>query len=102
MKTPCIAACKNNGGICSGCKRTMLEINQWQSYTDHKRDEILSTLSRHTSNHLCPSCNQPATCDIQAGKSHCWCFELEPRDCFKTKQDQHCLCRDCLERQPIS
>ncbi|GAK84868.1 hypothetical protein JCM19238_2448 [Vibrio ponticus] len=30
MKSPCIAVCKNNHGICSGCLRTMEEITGWR------------------------------------------------------------------------
>ncbi|MGR5457175.1 DUF1289 domain-containing protein, partial [Vibrio alfacsensis] len=30
MATPCKAACKNEGGICSGCFRTMDELSAWR------------------------------------------------------------------------
>ncbi len=34
MKSPCRAACKNEGGICIGCKRTMKEVLEWRDLGD--------------------------------------------------------------------
>ncbi|MDF2153500.1 cysteine-rich CWC family protein [Vibrio sp. CAU 1672] len=102
MKSPCRAACKNNAGICSGCHRTMEEIAEWKDITDHQRDEIVKQISGHVSTHLCEECDKPMHCDISAGKSRCWCFELEPRDLSGSGNDKRCLCRKCLEQKPIA
>ncbi|WP_082712373.1 cysteine-rich CWC family protein [Vibrio tritonius] len=101
MKTPCKAACKNNGGICSGCLRTIPEIMNWRDADEETRHHIMDTLAGITSTHLCPSCQQPAQCDIAAGKSSCWCFALEEREATETNTDL-CLCRACLEKQPLA
>ncbi|MCG6227057.1 cysteine-rich CWC family protein [Vibrio furnissii] len=101
MKTPCIAACKNNGGICSGCRRTMDEIIQWRHLSDDERDTIMQRLSGQQSTHTCPACGEPTHCDISAGKSTCWCFDVEKRDVSTQPESSVCLCRKCLEKQPI-
>ncbi|EKO3517017.1 cysteine-rich CWC family protein [Vibrio fluvialis] len=101
MKTPCIAACKNNAGVCSGCHRTMDEIIQWRHLSDHERDTIMQRLSGQQTTHHCPSCGEPAHCDISAGKSTCWCFELEKRDLSALPESSVCLCRLCLAKQPL-
>ncbi|MCG9648022.1 cysteine-rich CWC family protein [Vibrio brasiliensis] len=102
MKTPCIAACKNNEGICSGCYRTMDEVVNWRHFTDQERDEIMAKLSSTSSTHSCPSCNQPAQCDISQGKSTCWCFEIEQRDTSQLADNTLCLCRKCLSKLPLA
>ncbi|MGF1755871.1 DUF1289 domain-containing protein [Vibrio makurazakiensis] len=101
MKTPCVAACKNNGGICSGCKRTMNEIIGWKNLSDPERQDIMDNLSEDGSTHSCSQCNQPAQCDISAGKETCWCFELEKRDTSKIEKTGTCMCRNCLSELPI-
>ncbi|RSD29895.1 cysteine-rich CWC family protein [Vibrio pectenicida] len=98
MKTPCIAACQNNGGICNGCYRTMDEIVSWKNLSDSKRDNIINTLTGNASSHLCPSCNEPATCDISQGKQTCWCFSLETRAIPLSLENNACLCRQCLSK----
>ncbi|MFM2588063.1 cysteine-rich CWC family protein [Vibrio sp. TBV020] len=100
MKTPCIAACKNNDGICSGCHRTMDEIVNWRHLTDDERDQIIEKLSGTQSSHTCPSCQEPAHCDISQGKSTCWCFELDKRDTSTLASSDVCLCRKCLSKLP--
>ncbi|WP_084715795.1 cysteine-rich CWC family protein [Vibrio galatheae] len=102
MKTPCIAACKNNEGICSGCHRTMDEIVNWRHFSDQQRDEIIGNLSGRLTTHTCPSCNQPAQCDISQGKSSCWCFGLEKRDTESLAAHDSCLCRKCLSKLPTA
>lgn len=77
MKTPCRAACKNNGGMCSGCFRTMDEIIGWKGLSEDERVSVMDNLTGASSTHQCPQCNEPAQCDISAGKDTCWCFELE-------------------------
>ncbi|MDN3611492.1 cysteine-rich CWC family protein [Vibrio ostreicida] len=100
MKTPCIAACKNNGGICSGCYRTVDEIVRWSALSDSQRANVMDALDRRTSTHSCPSCGQSAQCDIQEGKSTCWCYSLDVREA--TSSQKACLCRQCLTQQPIA
>jgi len=101
MKTPCIAACKNNGGICGGCHRTMNEIIGWKSLSDEQREQVMQNLSSEGATHQCPKCDQPAQCDISAGKETCWCFELEKRDTSGVPKQGLCMCRKCLSALPI-
>ncbi|GLR73741.1 cysteine-rich CWC family protein [Aliivibrio sifiae] len=102
MKTPCIAACKNEGGICIGCKRTITEIIEWKSMTDIQRENVMDRLSGKTSTHTCPECEQPAQCDIKMGKETCWCFEVETRDVGIISENSECLCQHCLSKKPIA
>ncbi|OEF29508.1 cysteine-rich CWC family protein [Vibrio rumoiensis] len=99
MKTPCIAACKNNGGICSGCHRTMDEILNWRHMDDAKRDSIMDRLSGTETTHNCPECGSDSHCDIAAGKTTCWCFHVEEREV--TQKYDTCLCRQCLEKKMV-
>ncbi|KGK16031.1 cysteine-rich CWC family protein [Vibrio navarrensis] len=101
MKSACIGACKNNGGICQGCHRTMAEIVNWASSSDKQREHILSQLAGQEATHQCPSCRQPSHCDISVGKSTCWCFNLEEREIATELQGKSCLCRRCLEKTPL-
>lgn len=101
MKSPCVAKCKNNAGICRGCLRTMQEINQWSSLIDSQQTTIMAEIKGlHSITHSCPQCQQPAVCDIQAGKSTCWCFDLEPRE-ITANTTSTCLCRHCLSISPL-
>ncbi len=100
MKSPCRAACKNNGGICSGCHRTVEEIMQWKDKTDQQRDALIEQISGNQTTHTCPECGAPTHCDITAGKETCWCFDVEARDV--TEERQSCLCRNCLEKKPVT
>ncbi|WP_105903186.1 cysteine-rich CWC family protein [Vibrio gangliei] len=99
MKTPCIAACKNNGGICSGCHRTMDEILQWRHLDDVEHQQVIDKLQGAQHTHACPECGNNSFCDLAAGKKTCWCFHVEEREI--TQQHDTCLCRACLEKQPI-
>ncbi|CAH6799333.1 conserved hypothetical protein [Vibrio chagasii] len=101
MKTPCRAACKNNGGMCSGCFRTMDEIIGWKGLSESERESVMNNLSGISSTHQCPQCNEPAQCDISAGKETCWCFELEKRDTSSVPKFGVCMCRKCLSELPI-
>ncbi len=102
MKSPCRAACKNNGGICSGCHRTIEEIIQWKDKTDEQRDCWIEQITGSDSTHSCPECGTQAHCDIAAGKETCWCFEVEERDIPTPDKAQLCLCRKCLEKKPVA
>lgn len=99
MKSPCVAKCKNNAGICNGCLRTMTEISHWIAYSEQQQLTIMAEIKAIKATHACPQCQQPAQCDIQAGKSTCWCFDIEPR---QTSSDSPtvCLCRQCLSLMP--
>ncbi|WP_060988721.1 DUF1289 domain-containing protein [Photobacterium leiognathi] len=101
MKTPCVAKCKNNGGICSGCLRTMKEVVEWQAFDDQTREAIMQEIKGQPTTHQCPQCGKPASCDISAGKSTCWCFELDKRDTNDCPSGA-CLCRECLSKQPLA
>jgi predicted Fe-S protein YdhL (DUF1289 family) len=102
MKTPCLAACKNNGGICSGCHRTMDEVLGWQGLSESERDSVMDNLSGIKSTHQCPQCNEPTQCDIGAGKETCWCFDLEKRDTSNILKGDACMCRKCLSALPMA
>ncbi|WP_117232465.1 cysteine-rich CWC family protein [Vibrio maerlii] len=101
MRTPCKAACKNDGGICSGCMRTMEEIGQWRHLSDEDRDSKMAILDKSDSTHTCPTCGEGAHCDIAKGKETCWCFDLEKRDTSSIEKSDTCMCRSCLSRLPI-
>ncbi|KAB1457487.1 cysteine-rich CWC family protein [Vibrio panuliri] len=96
MKTPCIATCKNQAGICSGCLRTINEISQWRKLTPEHQSNKINQIRGINSTHACPSCGAASFCDISAGKSHCWCFDIEKRDLSNTPKFDKCLCRKCL------
>ncbi|WP_434362280.1 cysteine-rich CWC family protein [Parasalinivibrio latis] len=100
MKTPCRAACKNEGGICSGCKRTMKEIADWKEMTENLREEKMSELDGSSFTHLCPQCGNATHCDISAGKDTCWCFSVECREV--SGESSVCLCRNCLMEKPLA
>lgn len=101
MRTPCKAICKNVGGICNGCKRTIQEIIDWQNYSEQQRQNVMEQLSGVQFTHLCPECGQPAYCGISAGEEKCWCFEVEQREIPSSLQGKACLCRSCLSKQPL-
>ncbi|WP_083163665.1 cysteine-rich CWC family protein [Vibrio scophthalmi] len=102
MKSPCIAACKNNAGICSGCHRTMEEISQWRHFDETQQQVIMDHLSGSQTTHDCPTCAKPTHCDIAAGKTDCWCFTIEKRDLSNTVKQSQCLCRQCLSEHPVA
>lgn len=100
MKTPCVAKCKNNNGICSGCFRTMTEISEWRHMNEVKQSDTIGEIKGIRSTHNCDMCGKPAYCDISAGKSTCWCFELSKRDTSGIEYAE-CLCRECLAKLPL-
>ncbi|OAN11245.1 hypothetical protein A3K86_20010 [Photobacterium jeanii] len=100
MKTPCIGMCKNNDGICSGCHRTMNELQIWRKIDDTQQQATIDQIQGKQSTHTCEQCGKPAYCDISAGKSHCWCFDIEQRDTSSIQTDG-CLCRQCLSKLPL-
>ncbi|WP_415721935.1 DUF1289 domain-containing protein [Photobacterium ganghwense] len=100
MKTPCVAKCKNNEGICSGCHRTMSELTAWREMGDEQQEQRIDEIQGNCSTHHCSQCGEPAYCDISAGKSTCWCFELTKRDTSGIAPGL-CLCRKCLEKLPL-
>ncbi len=102
MKSPCRAACKNNGGICSGCHRTIEEVVQWKDKTDEQRHVLIDQITGNKTTHVCPECGTQAHCDIEVGKETCWCFNVDSRDLPKLSKGQVCLCRKCLEKKPVA
>lgn len=99
VKSPCVAKCKNNAGICSGCWRTMTEISHWITYPEQQQLAIMADIKAINATHQCPQCQQPAQCDISEGKSTCWCFDIEPRQTLAGSSSA-CLCRQCLSSMP--
>lgn len=95
-KTPCIAACKNNGGLCSGCNRTMAELRSWKHLEDEQKEQIMAELDGSVFTHQCPRCGKNTYCGVQDDKSHCWCFDIEKREGIETHDSQSCLCRQCM------
>nr|WP_077315082.1 cysteine-rich CWC family protein [Vibrio palustris] len=98
MLTPCRAACKNEGGLCTGCHRTMDEILDWRNYTPGERQVIMDELSGKRYTHPCPACHKSAFCGITAGQQSCWCMSVEERDPCSANSEL-CLCRSCLTKQ---
>lgn len=80
----------------------MTEVVNWRHLSDQQRDETMADLAGENSSHYCPSCKQPAQCDISQGKSTCWCFDLEKRDTSQLPDDTLCLCRQCLSKLPLA
>ncbi|KJY75282.1 DUF1289 domain-containing protein [Vibrio nigripulchritudo] len=101
MKSPCVAACKNNAGMCSGCYRTINEIIGWKDKTEEERSEVMNKLSGEKRTHACAKCGSPTYCEISAGGNHCWCFEIEKRDTSTLNKTGTCLCRKCLSELPL-
>ena len=48
----------------------------------------------------CPKCGKTFTCDLESGKSRCWCFDIdidtESLMSLKDSGLEGCLCRECL------
>jgi len=101
MKTPCIAACKNNAGMCSGCFRTMNELTAWRELSEAQQSMRIAEIKGIVATHSCPSCGEQSHCDISAGKDQCWCFDIEKRDLSNINKTNTCLCRKCLSSLPI-
>ncbi|WP_371876173.1 cysteine-rich CWC family protein [Vibrio sp. HB161653] len=111
ISTPCRAACQSHGGICLGCQRTLEEIMTWKDKTEAERLDIMTKIKPQTEQRAdikptqasCAHCQQPMHCDISAGKTTCWCFELERREIPAPLQNQNaCLCRHCLSKLPLA
>ncbi len=100
MRTPCVAKCKNQDGICGGCFRTMTEITEWRHMDEVKQSDTINSIQGVSATHTCSLCGKPAFCDISAGKSTCWCFEIEKRDTSGIESPD-CLCRECLSKLPL-
>lgn len=54
--------------------------------------------------HNCPKCNKASRCDIEDGRSVCWCFS-EPRlpqpftaVSSSPEEGPNCLCKTCLNK----
>lgn len=100
MKTPCVGKCKNNDGVCSGCLRTMSEVGEWRLMSDNEHVNTIDEIKGLRTTHPCSLCGKPAYCEISAGKSTCWCFELTKRDTSSLEAGS-CVCRECLSSLPL-
>ncbi len=78
----------------------MSEISHWIAYPEQQQLAIMADIKAIKATHQCPQCQQPAQCDIKAGKATCWCFNIEPRQTLPGSVAT-CLCRHCLSSQPI-
>lgn len=62
-----------------------------------ERMQALRELSeRQLVTHSCPNCEGPVRCDIQQGKSTCWCFGLQAKE---VEWGDTCMCRQCLTKR---
>ncbi|OZG75050.1 hypothetical protein BTA51_01230 [Hahella sp. CCB-MM4] len=54
--------------------------------------------------HCCPGCGKPAQCDLEKGKSTCWCFSLphDERHHEPFVEGDKCFCRSCLAARRAS
>jgi predicted Fe-S protein YdhL (DUF1289 family) len=55
--SPCINVCTIDprSGLCVGCRRTLTEIAQWASLSDHDRARIMADLPRRLPSPTTPS-----------------------------------------------
>ncbi|QDG34357.1 DUF1289 domain-containing protein [Alteromonas mediterranea] len=44
ITSPCIALCKLDDDVCSGCNRTIEEITNWRTYTNSQKQAVISRL----------------------------------------------------------
>ena len=44
VESPCIGVCSLRNNICQGCYRTAEEVEQWDSYTDTQKQEIVDRI----------------------------------------------------------
>lgn len=78
----------------------MDELSQWRTMSDKQQEQKIEEIQGIRSTHACSQCGKPAFCEISAGKSTCWCFELNKRD-ISTLEPGACVCRQCLEKLPM-
>ncbi|MDO6705913.1 cysteine-rich CWC family protein [Photobacterium sp. 1_MG-2023] len=100
VKTPCVAKCKNQEGICNGCLRTMKEISEWRLMNDEAHTQAIAQIQGTESTHTCERCGNPAYCAIDDNQQSCWCFELSKRDTSSLPEGK-CVCRACLASLPL-
>jgi len=46
-KSPCVGICSataQGDSVCIGCKRTFIEVRDWEQYTDKEKDKILERI----------------------------------------------------------
>ena len=61
-----------------------------KSASDHK---IALDKATKAFTHKC-TCGKPVRCEIELGKSECWCFNVQVKSTLA--QGDKCLCRKCL------
>lgn len=59
-----------------------------------ERMKLMAGLPRPIT-HSCPTCSAPVRCDVELGKSTCWCFGLQAKE---VEHGDVCLCSSCLTR----
>lgn len=50
-------------------------------------------------NTSCPNCRAEFTCEIAAGKDHCWCFDLPRAAYVDLSAIDACRCPECVAKQ---
>ena len=68
--------------------------------SNETRMEIMKELKWRGSTHACPSCDQPAYCAMEDGKSGslCWCMSIDKNISLPANAEQ-CLCKRCLTKE---
>lgn len=62
-----------------------------------QRMKLMEELRFRNATHTCPSCQGPAYCAMEAGKSAntCWCMTVEKE--YNPEYDgEQCMCKECL------
>lgn len=63
--------------------------------SDHQQPNVTP---HHT--HNCPKCGAATRCDLQRGKSSCWCFVVQATTTLpEYDPGEPCLCKQCLTKE---
>lgn len=46
VKSPCKLICRYNDGICTGCFRTLNEIENWSKYSNKEKLKVLENIEK--------------------------------------------------------
>lgn len=101
MSSPCIQRCRDVGGLCAGCGRTLDEIAHWSVLSAQRQQQVRDELEGRRQTHHCPDCGGPAFCALRAGEpvASCWCNQARPLTAALPAAGSPCLCRRCLARR---
>lgn len=47
--------------------------------------------------HSCHKCGAPVRCDIELGRTECWCFSVQAKG---LEMNDTCMCKKCLTAIP--